>query len=136
MKHDIEPDVRKTDDEWRAQLGPERYAILRQAGTERPFTGSLLDVKDDGIYRCGACGNELFQADAKFDSHCGWPSFTRPEQQKNVRLLDDFSHGMHRTEVRCARCDSHLGHVFDDGPGPLGTRYCINSLSLDFEKRA
>ncbi|MDE2482874.1 MAG: peptide-methionine (R)-S-oxide reductase MsrB [bacterium] len=135
MKHDIEPDVRKTEDEWLAQLGPERYKILRQAGTERPFTGSLLEVADDGIYRCGACGNELFTADAKFESHCGWPSFTQPEQQKNVRLLDDFSHGMSRTEVRCARCDSHLGHVFDDGPGPLGTRYCINSLSLDFEKK-
>ena len=135
MKHDIEPEIRKTEDEWRAQLGDERYAILRQAGTERPFTGSLLEVKDDGVYRCGACGNELFRSGSKFDSHCGWPSFTQPEQQKNVRLLDDFGHGMYRTEVRCAKCDSHLGHVFDDGPGPLGTRYCINSLSLDFEKK-
>ena len=125
----------KTEEQWLAELGPERYAILRKAGTERPFTGSLLNIKDDGTYTCGACGYELFTADSKFDSHCGWPSFTQPSEQKNVRLLEDQSHGMVRTEVRCGRCDSHLGHVFDDGPGPLNTRYCINSLSLNFERK-
>jgi peptide-methionine (R)-S-oxide reductase len=134
MKHDITPPIVKTEEQWLAELGPQRYAILREAGTERPFTGELLNLRDDGTYVCGACGGELFRSNEKFDSHCGWPSFTRPEQQQHVRLLEDFSHGMHRTEVRCARCDSHLGHVFDDGPGPDGTRYCINSLSLDFKK--
>jgi peptide-methionine (R)-S-oxide reductase len=134
MKHDITPPVVKTEEQWLEELGPQRYAILREAGTERPFTGQLLNVRDDGTYVCGACGAELFGSSEKFDSHCGWPSFTRPEEQQHVRLLEDFSHGMHRTEVRCARCDSHLGHVFDDGPGPEGTRYCINSLSLDFKK--
>jgi peptide-methionine (R)-S-oxide reductase len=132
MRHDVVPEISKTEEAWKAELGPERYHILRQAGTERPFTGSLLDERGEGTFVCGACGNELFESDAKFDSHCGWPSFTHPEQQQNVRLLDDFSHGMARTEVRCKRCDSHLGHVFDDGPGPRGTRYCINSLSLKF----
>ena len=130
MKHDITPPIAKTEEQWLEELGPQRYAILREAGTERPFTGELLNIREDGTYLCGACGNELFTSNEKFDSHCGWPSFTRPEQQKNVRLLEDYSHGMHRTEVRCASCDSHLGHVFDDGPGPEGTRYCINSLSL------
>ncbi|HTV93879.1 MAG TPA: peptide-methionine (R)-S-oxide reductase MsrB [Verrucomicrobiae bacterium] len=134
MKHDITPPVTKSEEQWLAELGPERYAILRKAGTERPFTGPLLNVREDGTYICGACGAVLFKSSEKFDSHCGWPSFTRPHEQQNVRLLEDFSHGMHRTEVRCANCDSHLGHVFDDGPGPQGTRYCINSLSLDFKK--
>ncbi|MHB8146640.1 MAG: peptide-methionine (R)-S-oxide reductase MsrB [Vulcanimicrobiaceae bacterium] len=124
--------VVKSDPEWLAELGPERFAILRRAGTERPHTGTLLHVRDDGTYHCGACGAPLFTAGAKFDSHCGWPSFTHPQEQRNVRLIEDRSQGMLRTEVRCARCDSHLGHVFDDGPGPLGSRYCINSLCLDF----
>jgi len=132
MKHDVAPEIKKTEDEWRAELGPERYHILREAGTERPFTGSLLNVDDEGMYTCGACGAPLFKSDSKFESHCGWPSFTSPDQQQNVRLLDDNTLGMHRVEVRCKRCDSHLGHVFDDGPGPEGTRYCINSLSLNF----
>jgi len=132
MKHDVAPEVQKTEEEWRKALGPERYHILREAGTERPFTGSLLNLDDEGMYTCGACGAPLFASDSKFESHCGWPSFTHPEQQQNVRLLDDNSLGMHRVEVRCKRCDSHLGHVFEDGPGPEGTRYCINSLSLGF----
>jgi peptide-methionine (R)-S-oxide reductase len=132
MRHDVTPEVEKTEDDWKAELGPERYHILREAGTEAPFSGSLLDVRGEGSFHCGACGAELFKSDAKFDSHCGWPSFTHPDEQHNVRLLDDNSFGMRRIEVRCKRCDSHLGHVFDDGPGPRGTRYCINSLSLAF----
>lgn len=135
MQEKTTPEVVKSEEQWRTELGDERFRILRQAGTERPFSGSLLDVRDDGMYVCGACGNPLFASDAKFESHCGWPSFTHPEQQQNVRLLEDRSHGMHRIEVRCKRCDSHLGHVFDDGPGPAGTRYCINSLSLGFQKK-
>lgn len=132
MKHDVAPEVAKTEEEWRKELGPERYHILREAGTERPFTGSLLEERGPGTFLCGACGNPLFESSSKFDSHCGWPSFTHPDEQHNVRLLRDFSHGMSRVEVRCKRCDSHLGHVFDDGPDPRGTRYCINSLSLKF----
>ena len=132
MKHDVTPEIHKTEEEWRKELGPDRYHILREAGTEAPFTGSLLTTRDDGTYICGACGAPLFASDSKFDSHCGWPSFTTPQERENVRLLEDRSHGMLRTEVRCKRCDSHLGHVFDDGPGPEGTRYCINSRSLDF----
>jgi peptide-methionine (R)-S-oxide reductase len=127
------PEIQKTEEEWRKELGPERYHILREAGTERPFSGSLLNLNDDGMYTCGACGAPLFASDSKFESHCGWPSFTHPEQQQNVRLIDDNTLGMHRTEVRCKRCDSHLGHVFEDGPKPRGTRYCMNSLSLQFK---
>jgi peptide-methionine (R)-S-oxide reductase len=132
MQHDVAPEIQKTEEEWLAELGPERYAILRRAGTERPFTGSLLEERGEGTFVCGACGAELFESSSKFESHCGWPSFTHPEQQQNVRLLPDYSHGMNRIEVRCKRCDSHLGHVFEDGPPPRGTRYCINSLSLKF----
>ena len=132
MRHDVTAEVQKSEEDWKAELGSERYHILREAGTEAPFSGSLLDERGAGTFHCAACGAELFASDAKFDSHCGWPSFTHPDQQQNVRLLDDRSYGMHRIEVRCKRCDSHLGHVFDDGPEPRGTRYCINSLSLNF----
>lgn len=124
----------KTEAEWREQLDADRYHVLREAGTERPFTGELLHNKETGTYQCGACGADLFDSGAKYDSHCGWPSFTIPKDSQSVRLLEDRSYGMVRTEVRCSRCDSHLGHVFDDGPGPEGTRYCINSLSLQFRK--
>jgi peptide-methionine (R)-S-oxide reductase len=135
MKHEAIPEIHKTEEDWRAQLSPEQFAVLREGGTERPFSGSLLSVDEAGTYVCGACGNALFGSGSKFESHCGWPSFTRPEDQARVRLIEDRSHGMVRTEVRCIKCDSHLGHVFDDGPGPEGTRYCINSLSLGFKKQ-
>ena len=123
-------EVERTEQEWRERLSPEQYAVLRQKGTEPPFTGKYTYSKDDGIYRCAACGNELFRSDAKFDSGTGWPSFTEPANAAGVELRPDHSHGMVRTEVTCARCGSHLGHVFDDGPAPSGLRYCINSVSL------
>lgn len=126
--------VVKTEEEWRQELGDERYQILRQAGTERAWTGELLDEARAGLYSCGACGAELFQSGTKFDSHCGWPSFYESVRPEAVELLEDRSLGMVRTEVRCANCGSHLGHVFPDGFGtPTGLRYCMNSLSLSFE---
>ena len=125
--------VTKTEEEWRAELGPERYAVLREKATERPGTGRYLDAKADGTYVCGACGAELFSSETKFDSGSGWPSFTEPADSENVELVTDTSHGMVRTEVLCARCGSHLGHVFDDGPGSTGQRYCINSCALDLD---
>jgi len=128
--------VTKTDEEWRIALTPEQYAVARQKGTERPFTGRYHDSKEKGTYRCAACGNELFNSDAKFDSGCGWPSFTSPACEENVRTQIDTSHGMIRSEVLCASCDSHLGHLFDDGPGPTHLRYCINSVVLDLDKEA
>jgi len=124
-----------TEAEWLEKLGPERYHILRQAGTERPFTGKFERNKDAGIYVCGGCGEPLFASDEKFDSGCGWPSYTAPLPAAPIDELVDTSHGMIRTEVRCARCDGHLGHVFPDGPAPNGLRYCINSASLDFEPK-
>lgn len=126
--------VTKSDDEWKAELTPEEYAVLRQAATERPWTGELLDENREGVYRCKACGQELFRSTAKFDSHCGWPSFYIPSEQDAVELLRDSTLGMERVEVRCADCGSHLGHVFDDAPQtPTGDRFCMNSVSLAFE---
>jgi len=129
-------DKRASDAEWRSKLSPEQYRILRQAGTEPPFTGALLNNKDAGMYRCAACGEPLFESDTKFDSGSGWPSFTAPAGKDAVEERTDQSHGMTRTEVRCAKCEGHLGHVFPDGPGPEGLRYCINSASLEFDKKA
>jgi peptide-methionine (R)-S-oxide reductase len=126
-------EVSKTEEEWREELGPERYSVLRQAGTEAPFTGRYVHSKEDGMYRCGACKAVLFSSDTKFDSGSGWPSFTEPANAENVELIEDRGHGMVRTEVRCKKCGSHLGHVFPDGPGPTGERYCINSAALDLD---
>lgn len=125
-------ETRLTDAEWRSRLTPEQYRILREGGTEPPWSGELLRNKGAGDYVCAGCGERLFASDAKFDSGSGWPSFTAPASDDAVCELTDSSHGMVRTEVRCARCDGHLGHVFPDGPGPQGLRYCINSASLDF----
>ena len=128
--------ITKSDAEWRAQLTPEQYYVLREKGTERPFTGPLTHNHETGDYHCAACGALLFHSDAKFDSHCGWPSFTIPAGSTAIDEHEDLSFGMRRIEVTCARCGGHLGHVFPDGPGPTGLRYCINSASLTFTKEA
>jgi peptide-methionine (R)-S-oxide reductase len=126
-------EIEKSDSEWRAQLSDEEFRICRQKGTERPFTGEYWDTWSDGTYRCKCCGEPLFEAGAKFDAGCGWPSFYQPNNKNSIEEQRDMSHGMIRTEVMCRRCGSHLGHVFEDGPEPTGLRYCINSASIQLE---
>ena len=126
--------LEKSEDEWRAELTPEQYEVLRKGGTERAFTGKYWNVKDDGTYCCAGCGAELFDSSTKYESGSGWPSFYEPKVADALELVDDSSHGMVRTEVRCKRCGGHLGHVFDDGPAPTGQRFCMNSAALDLRK--
>jgi len=128
-------EINKTDEEWKKELSPEQYHVMREKGTERPFTGKYYLNTEKGLYICAACGNELFTSDMKFDSGCGWPSFDREIEGGKVLTKKDTSHGMIRTEILCGRCGSHLGHLFDDGPTETGARYCVNSLSLDFQKK-
>lgn len=134
MSTDNNTMIHKTEQEWKEQLTPAQYYVLRQKGTEKPFTGSLLMNKEKGVYKCAACGNELFTDDMKFDSHCGWPSFDKEIAGGKIVKHEDDSFGMHRTEILCAKCGSHLGHIFDDGPTETGMRYCVNSVSLEFAK--
>jgi len=128
------PKIERTEEAWRTLLTPEEYAVARQGGTERAFTGKYWDCHDRGVYRCVACGEALFESDDKFDSGTGWPSFTRPAAEEAVETSPDLRHAMRRTEVACSTCGSHLGHVFDDGPAPAGLRYCINSASLKLDR--
>lgn len=129
-------EIEKTDEEWKKTLTDEQYEVLRLKGTERPFSGQYYYLDEDGIYKCGACQNPLFKSDTKFDAGCGWPSFYEPVSENSIIEKRDTTHGMIRTEVLCAKCGSHLGHVFEDAPDqPTGLRYCINSVSLDFEKK-
>jgi peptide-methionine (R)-S-oxide reductase len=125
--------IEKSDAQWKAELSPEEYQVIREKGTERPFTGQYVNEKREGVYRCRACGTPLFSSETKFDSGCGWPSFYRAMDEENVREQEDRSHGMRRTEILCAACDAHLGHVFPDGPKPTGLRYCVNSVSIDLD---
>jgi len=131
----MQPTVLKTDADWKKNLTPEQYQVLRQKGTERAFTGKFWNHHEKGEYRCAGCGTTLFTSDAKFDSGCGWPSFSAPAATNGIAETEDRTHGMVRTEVLCSKCGGHLGHVFDDGPKPTGLRYCINSAALEFEKK-
>lgn len=132
---EIPSKIIKTEEDWRQELGSERYFVLRGKGTERAFTGKYNTYKNRGIYKCGACGEPIFSSDTKYDSGSGWPSFYQPVNSECITEIPDYSLGMMRNEVVCSRCDSHLGHVFPDGPPETGMRYCINSISLDFEKK-
>ena len=132
---DNDEKIIKTDKEWEKKLTPEQYRILREKGTESPFSGKYTHAKEKGIYKCAACGNELFSSETKFDSGTGWPSFFKPYSNENIKMLKDASHGMDRVEVVCNRCKSHLGHVFDDGSKTTGKRFCINSCALELDQR-